>query len=1033
VTVGVPQSFPPYYGLDEDGNPVGFAVEVMDAVAERAGFEVSYRIVKTGGDNFEALLAGRIDIIPSLGISEKRARHVSFTAPVETFHVSLFVRDDTQDVRELNDLAGRKVAVIADNVAGHLLAPRDDIALRVFPLFTDALFALLAGRVDALAYPEPVAWKLAREARVADQLKVVGRPLFDIKRAMAVHKDNVELLALLDLAVAEFVASPDYRRIYVAWFGEPSPFWTLTRAAWAMGIVFVLSLIAMAGWRYCTIVGLNRTLKDTIIERRRVEEALRESEEKFRTVVDNSPTKIHIKDLEGRYLLVNKEAEDLFGVTDEDAKGRTSLEIFSKEQAEAFRRHDAAVLEANHAIEAEEEWVRDDGVHTFLTVKFPIRDASGKPVAIGAIGTDITERKRAQEALRESEDRFKRLVETTNVIPWEADLSTWRFTYVGPQAFALLGYPLDDWYGVGFWPNSIHPDDRDEAVAFCQASSARGEDHDFEYRMLTADGGVVWMRDVVTVVSDEHGPKALRGIMIDITEHKQAEDALRESEARYQAVVEDQTELISRHTPDGSRTFVNEAYCRFHGKSRDELIGHSAYEALAPEDLDRLKALYARLTPEQPIGEFEVSFPGPDGETIWQHWTKRAIFDASGCVTEYQAVGRDITERKRAEEALQESEQRLQRSVLDAPIPIMIHAEDGEVLMINQEWISLTGYTHAEIPTISVWTELAYGSRGITDQSRERIGNLYDIEEKKDEGEYHITTKSGEHRIWDFRSSPLGKLPDGRRFVISRAMDVTERRMAHDQLERRVEERTAELRAAQADLLRQGRLATLGQLTATVSHELRNPLGVIRTSTFVARDGLNGATARVQRALERIDRSVIRCDRIIDELLDFTRISGLEPEPTPIDVWLDGTLKEQALPAEITLRRDFGLAGTTVPIDRDRFRRAIINVFDNACQAMTGEVGREASDTDNSVLSVTTQRTNGRVEVIFEDRGPGIPADVMPKIFEPLFSTKGFGVGLGLPVVKQIMEQHGGGIEIDGAGASGTRVCLWLPAERPTR
>ncbi|MEE8455594.1 MAG: ATP-binding protein, partial [Limibaculum sp.] len=403
----------------------------------------------------------------------------------------------------------------------------------------------------------------------------------------------------------------------------------------------------------------------------------------------------------------------------------------------------------------------------------------------------------------------------------------------------------------------------------------------------------------------------------------------------------------------------------------------------------------------------------------------------SGKAIAIGAIGTDITERKRAEEALRQSEQRLQRSVLDAPIPIMIHAEDGEVLMINQEWTSLTGYTHAEIPTIPVWTELAYGSQGITDRARERIGSLYDIEEKEIEGDYHITTKSGESRIWDFRSSPLGKLPDGRRFVISMAMDVTERRMAHDELERRVEERTAELRAAQVDLLRQERLVTLGQLTATVSHELRNPLSVIRTSIFIARDGLNGTTPRVQRALERIDRSVTRCDRIIDELLDFTRISGLEPEPTPIDDWLDGTLKEQALPAQITLRRDFGLAGTTVPFDRDRFRRAIINVFDNACQAMTGAVGPEAADADNAVLSVTTKRKNGRVEVIFEDRGPGIPADVLPRIFEPLFSTKGFGVGLGLPVVKQIMEQHGGGIEIDGAATSGTRVCLWLPAEQP--
>jgi signal transduction histidine kinase len=137
------------------------------------------------------------------------------------------------------------------------------------------------------------------------------------------------------------------------------------------------------------------------------------------------------------------------------------------------------------------------------------------------------------------------------------------------------------------------------------------------------------------------------------------------------------------------------------------------------------------------------------------------------------------------------------------------------------------------------------------------------------------------------------------------------------------------------------------------------------------------------------------------------------------------------LPSGIALRHDFGLGEVTVSLDHDRFRRAIINVFDNACQAMIGE-GREDTGSLEHTLTVRTQEHDGRNEVIFEDTGPGIPPDVYERIFEPLFSTKGFGVGLGLSVVKKIMEQHGGGIEIETEEGRGTRVCLWLQTSPST-
>ncbi len=143
------------------------------------------------------------------------------------------------------------------------------------------------------------------------------------------------------------------------------------------------------------------------------------------------------------------------------------------------------------------------------------------------------------------------------------------------------------------------------------------------------------------------------------TERKRAEEALRESEARYRAVIEDQTELICRFQPDGTLTFVNEAYCRYFGKRREELIGRSCMPLIHEEDREIVRQQMASLSPENPVGSYEHRVVTPSGEIRWQHWTDRAIFDEQGRLVEYQSVGRDITERKRAEEEIRQRNQEL--------------------------------------------------------------------------------------------------------------------------------------------------------------------------------------------------------------------------------------------------------------------------------------------------------------------------------------------------------------------------------------
>jgi signal transduction histidine kinase len=251
-------------------------------------------------------------------------------------------------------------------------------------------------------------------------------------------------------------------------------------------------------------------------------------------------------------------------------------------------------------------------------------------------------------------------------------------------------------------------------------------------------------------------------------------------------------------------------------------------------------------------------------------------------------------------------------------------------------------------------------------------------------------------------------------------------RELNEDLEQRVTVRTAELHDTQQSLLRKQRLASLGQLVGTVYHDLRNPLGVIRNSIVLIGELAESAGLNLQRPLERCERSVQRCEKIVDELLDHTRIRELDLKPTAIDAWLNDLLNEQTPPDGIVVTRDFAAAEVEAFVDLDRFRRVVVNVFDNACQAMTEAGKRERR------LTVDTRVRDGRLELCFTDTGPGIAPEDLPKIFEPLFTTKPKGVGLGLPMVKQIMEQHGGGIDIASERGGGTRVTLWLPRERAT-
>jgi PAS domain S-box-containing protein len=347
-------------------------------------------------------------------------------------------------------------------------------------------------------------------------------------------------------------------------------------------------------------------------------------------IIEQTTDAVFVKDLEGRYLLVNSACTRILRRPKEEIVGRDDAQILPPETAERLAEVDRLVLDTGEASSYEEVLPVGGRPRTYLSTKSVHRDAAGNAAGIIGISRDITERKRAEQELMRREEQFRSLAEGVNFIPWEADLATWRFTYVGPQAVEILGYPPEDWYRDGFWVDSIHPKDRDWVAAYCASGSVSGRRYRFEYRMPASDGRIVWLDDIVSVVEGGDGTKRLQGVMVDITERKRAEEAafeVREAErsrlARdlHDGVLQDLSVVVQRleirrvasemEGPDSGLDREIDALRRAVRGLREAVYDlHPGEEALFLERLGEMVRRYRDLTPEREIALMvEEGFP----------------------------------------------------------------------------------------------------------------------------------------------------------------------------------------------------------------------------------------------------------------------------------------------------------------------------------------------------------------------------------------------------------------------------------------
>jgi PAS domain S-box-containing protein len=736
----------------------------------------------------------------------------------------------------------------------------------------------------------------------------------------------------------------------------------------------------------------------------RAEKALRESEERFRTLMQFSFDVYWETDAQHRFIRQDFSERVTDGPLPGSELGKRRWELpYLDIDEETWRKH-RETLDA-HLPFRDLEYGRPtpSGGKRYAAVSgLPMFDEARRFIGYRGVGRHVTERKQMEEALRQREKELREVVATIRAMAVMA-LPDGSNVFSNRRWTEYTGLSAEDAESSG-WQAAVHPDDLDRYVSKWRGSLASGGAFENEVRLRrAADGEYRWFLARFVPLRDERGD-ILRwyGILADIEDRKRADAALRESEGRFRKLTDLSADWYWKQDENLRFTYFSDDVDEKAGSPAADSLGRTRWELRVTPLSDTWEQHRAMLAARQPFRDFKYSRIDQNGEARYISVSGVPMFDDQGVFKGYDGVASNVTPRYRAEQALRESEEQWKAVFENNPIMYFMVDATGTILSVNPFGAEQLGYTVDELIGRPVHEVFHEADRAEVQRNAAicfgQLGQALSWELRK-------VRKNGEV-IW-VRETARATLIKDRPVVLIVCEDITEHK------------RTAEvLRVTQMELAHANRIATMGQLTASIAHEVKQPITATVTGAQGALRWLGAQPpdlAEVREALDDIIKDGERAGDVIDRIRALVKKAPLQKDWLDINETIYGVIAlthSEAARQRVRVETQFAEDLPLVLGDRVQLQQVVLNLIINAIEAMSDIGGGR-----REVLISTQQAEPDGVLVTVSDTGPGLDPDSLPHLFEAFYTTKPDGTGMGLSICGAIVEAHGGR--------------LWATADRP--